>query len=109
MENNDNLFGSICLTDIPKELIRTAENGKKYLTVVINRRREPGKFGHTHYIKAYCRKDEQKEGVNYYIGELKPGQQQGQPTAAQPQQTAAPAQDEQSPWAQPLQQDDLPF
>lgn len=67
-----NLFGSICLTDIPKELITTAANGKKYLTIVVNERREPSRYGHTHYIKAYCKKENQQPDVNYYIGELKP-------------------------------------
>lgn len=67
-----NLFGSICLTDIPKELITTATNGKKYLTIVVNERREPSRYGHTHYIKAYCKKENQRPDVNYYIGELKP-------------------------------------
>ncbi len=67
------LFGSICLSDIPKELIRTSEkNGKKYLTIEVRERREPGKYGDTHYVKAYCKKDERKENVNYFIGDLKP-------------------------------------
>ena len=67
------LFGSICLTDIPKELIRTSEkNGKKYITIEVRERREPGKFGDTHYVKAYCKAAERKENVNYFIGDLKP-------------------------------------
>lgn len=64
-------FGSICLSDIPKELIRTGKNGKKYLSIDVRERREPSQYGDTHFIKAYCKKSEQKEGVNYFIGELK--------------------------------------
>lgn len=70
----DNFFGSICLSDIPKELITTAKNGKKYLSVVINRRREVGQFGHTHYIKAYAKKGTVSPDTNLYIGELKPSE-----------------------------------
>lgn len=51
----ENLYGSICLTDIPKELITVGKNGKKYLNVVINARREVSQYGYTHYIKAYCK------------------------------------------------------
>lgn len=40
-----NYYGSICLTDIPKELIKTASNGKKYLNIDIYERKEVGKFG----------------------------------------------------------------
>ena len=72
---DENLYGSLCLTDIPKELITTGKNGKKYLNIVVNKRREVSQFGMTHYVKAHCKK-EQREGVNYYIGELKPSSYQ---------------------------------
>lgn len=70
----DNFYGSICLSDIPKELITTAKNGKKYLNVVINRRREVGQYGHTHYIKAYAKKGTVSPDTNLYIGELEPSE-----------------------------------
>lgn len=70
----DNFFGSICLTDIPKELITTGKNGKKYLNVVVNRRREVGQYGQTHYIKAYAKKGTVGSDTNLYIGELKPSE-----------------------------------
>jgi len=97
------LYGSICLSDIPKELITTAANGKKYLNVTIDERRQPSQYGMTHYMKAYCRKEQRKEGINYYIGELRPSNNaHTQPSNAQSQGTAAPV--------QPLQQHDtLPF
>lgn len=66
----DNFKGSICLTDIPKELITTANNGKKYLNVYVNERKTPGKFGATHYIKCAVKKADQKPDVNYFIGDL---------------------------------------
>ncbi len=70
----NNYFGSICLSDIPKELIITGKNGKKYLNVVVNERRTPGQYGHTHYIKVYAKKEAVPEGANLYIGELKPSE-----------------------------------
>lgn len=78
------LFGSICLTKIPKELIREGKDGKKYLSIEVRERREVGQYGDTHYIKAYCKKDERKEGVNYFIGDLKPSSY-GTENAAMPQ------------------------
>ena len=34
-------YGSLCLTDIPKELITVGKNGKKYLNIEIGERRQP--------------------------------------------------------------------
>ncbi len=87
----ENYYGSICLSDIPKELITTAKNGKKYLNVVVNQRRVIGQYGHTHYIKAYAKKGTVAPGTNLYIGELKPSEfQDNQPVHGQ---TTAPAPD----------------
>jgi hypothetical protein len=69
---NTRLFGSICLDDIPKELIVTGRNGKRYLQVIIDKRREPGKCGNTHYIKFYVRAKDRKPGENSHIGDLRP-------------------------------------
>lgn len=92
----ENLYGSLCLTDIPKELITVGKNGKKYLNIVVNKRREVSQFGMTHYVKAHCKKEQQREGVNYYIGELKPSNYQNNNAA----QEANAATDN---------EDDLPF
>ncbi len=93
----ENLYGSICLTDIPKELITVGKNGKKYLNIVVNKRREVSQFGMTHYVKAHCKKEQQREGVNYYIGELKPSSYQSNNANAQNSSTV------------PNNEDDLPF
>ena len=94
-----NLYGSICLTDIPRELFRKADNGKVYLNLKIWERKEPGKFGHTHVASCAPRKDEQKEGVNYFCGDFK---------VSDPQQYAPPTPEQVSamPPAEPA---DLPF
>lgn len=67
-----NLYGSICLSDIPKELITTSKNGKKYLNIEVNELRQPSQYGATHAVKMSVKKADRKAGVNYYIGNLKP-------------------------------------
>lgn len=36
---------SICLTDLPAEHITTAQNGKKYINLTINKKREVDQYG----------------------------------------------------------------
>lgn len=67
-----NLYGSICLSDIPKELITESKNGKKYLNIEVTALRQPSQYGATHAVKMSVKKADRKEGVNYYIGNLKP-------------------------------------
>ena len=79
------LFGSICLSDIPRDQIKevTLRSGekKKYLNVKIKERKEPSKYGDTHFISCEPKKEERKEGVNYIIGAAKAWvQQNNQPT-----------------------------
>lgn len=97
----DNLYGSICLSDIPKELIQTGKNGKKYLQIVVNKRREVGQYGHTHYIKAYAKKGTVNPEMNLYIGELKPSDYNNQ-------QGAAPTSGNNG-FPPPPEDEDLPF
>lgn len=75
-----NYVGSICLTDIPKEFIRAGKDGKQYLPIYIGQRRQPSKYGHTHFIKVAISKDRREEGVEHYIGEAKPSEYQPQQT-----------------------------
>ena len=67
----DFIYGSICLSDIPKRLFKKAENGKVYLNISIHKRKEVGKFGHTHFISCAPRKEEQQDGEFYICGDLK--------------------------------------
>jgi hypothetical protein len=82
----DRLNGVLWCSDIPKEAIKTGKNGRKYLPIEVCKRKVPGKFGDTHYIKVSIPASERKEGVNYFIGDLKPSRfaQQEQETAAMP-------------------------
>ncbi|MEY3420095.1 MAG: hypothetical protein RIR48_375, partial [Bacteroidota bacterium] len=36
---------SICLSDLPKEYITTAKNGKKYISLNINKKKEADQYG----------------------------------------------------------------
>ena len=102
-----NLYGSICLTDIPKELITTAQNGKKYLNIEVNEMSKPSQYGATHAVKASVKKAERKDGVNYYIGNLKPskyGNGGNDAPAPQPQTAAVDVEP-----TIPANDSDLPF
>lgn len=71
-----NLYGSICLSDIPKELMKkvmTAKGEKIFLNISIGEKKEPVTFDnrtYTHYVSCAPRKEERKEGVYYGIGDL---------------------------------------
>lgn len=94
--------GSICLSNIPKELIKevTCKDGtvRKYLNVALIERKQVGMYGDTHFLSCSPPKDQQVEGKNYIIGDFKPlvSSAAPQPTLPQPTQ-------------QNNQVDDLPF
>lgn len=72
MNQDQKLYGSICLSDIDTRLIREGKNGKKYLSVEIYARHTPSQFGTTHTIKQYIPKalaDECKD-AKPFIGDL---------------------------------------
>ena len=60
---------SICLSDIPKELMRKADNGKSYINLVVDKRREPDKFGNTHTVYINQTKEEREAKMDkIYVG-----------------------------------------
>ena len=60
---------SICISDLPKEKITTAGNGKKYVDLVVSERREPSKYGDTHTIYIPQSKEEQQSNAQrVYVG-----------------------------------------
>ncbi len=86
-----NYYGSICLSDIPKRLIRE-RNGKKYLSIEVIERREVGQYGDTHFVSASCKKDDRIEGENRIIGNLKPSKfGTSAPAAAEPKPSVGSA------------------
>lgn len=76
------MTGSICLSDIPKELIKVVETRqinpatgkpvvKKYLNLAVLETAEPSQYGDTHFISCSPKKEERIEGRNYIIGNFK--------------------------------------
>lgn len=79
--SKDILTGSICLSDIPRELIKevTCKDGtkKKYLNIAILPRKESKVFESngrkrelTHLISCSPKPEHRVEGRNYFIGDL---------------------------------------
>ena len=66
------LRGSICLSDIPKELIKKVKckDGKErcFLNFAIFKRKEPATY--THFMSCAPKREERKEGVRYIIADL---------------------------------------
>lgn len=77
-----NLYGKIYLADIPKHLILIDDNGRKYINVDIRQRRQPSKWGYTHYIKVNARSVD-PDNQKFYIGDLKPSKWQPEQQQAQ--------------------------
>jgi hypothetical protein len=69
------IYGSICLSDVPKELFKkvTVKSGEEkiFLNIKIVPRKAVGKYGHTHFVSCEPRKEERVEGKNYIIGDMK--------------------------------------
>ena len=117
-----NLYGQLDLTLLGKlvrnhpELVRKAQfrDGEHQLIAVdISARREVDQYGNIANIKASCKRDEQKDGLNYYLANLKESKfQDGQQQQAPPQQQPPPFIPQQPVQyqAQPESStDDLPF
>lgn len=100
------LLGSICLSDIPREVMKkvTCKDGsqKIFINVAIIERKEPATFGdrtYTHFISCAPKKEERKEGVNYFIGDLSEYKPQPSVPTAEQIEAAPPVSEE----------EDLPF
>jgi len=50
------LSGSLCVSDIPKEHIKEAKNGKKYLNITISKMKAPDKFGNDYTVSVFIPK-----------------------------------------------------
>lgn len=101
------LYGSICLSEIPREQMKKVmcKDGKEriFLNIWVGERREPVTFGnrtYTHYVSCSPQKEERKDGVNYFLGDLQTYSQQ--PSMPTPEQvSSAPSVS--------LEDDSLPF
>lgn len=54
----DNVGINICIDEIPKEHIKTAKNGKRYVNLNVCKKKEPDKYGNTHYVEVYVPKSQ---------------------------------------------------
>lgn len=81
-----NFYGSIDLT-VLGNIVRAHPNNirvirdtmgttHKYLNINVYERKEKGKNGDTHYIKAGIKKEDRRDDFSYFIGNLKPSQRQ---------------------------------
>ena len=60
---------SICLSDIPKDRIKQAANGKCYFNMICASRREKGKFDETHTVYISSSQQEREAGApKIYVG-----------------------------------------
>ena len=60
---------SLCVSDIPKDKIKQADNGKKYLNLCVSKRREIGQFGETHTVFISNTKEEREANApTIYVG-----------------------------------------
>lgn len=60
---------SICLTDIPEDKITTSSNGKKYVNIVVDQRKEKDQYDNTHTVYMSQSKDERQAKVpKKYVG-----------------------------------------
>lgn len=60
---------SICLSDIPKEAIKQATNGKKYLSLTVQDLRETDENGNTHSVSVTQTKEQrERKEKKVYLG-----------------------------------------
>lgn len=80
-QNNSILTGSICLSDIPREVMKKVlcKDGQEriYLNIAVIARKEPQTFTdndktrtYTHFLTCAPKKEERKDNVNYILGSL---------------------------------------
>lgn len=68
------------------EMVNFQDGTHALLKCNFNERQQPDEHGNTHYLQAACKKEERRDGLNYYIGDsFRPSQnsQQPQPQTAQ--------------------------
>ena len=60
---------SLCLSDLPKEKIKKAQNGKKYINLCIAERKSADKYGNTHTLWVSQTKEEREQNISKtYVG-----------------------------------------
>jgi hypothetical protein len=60
---------SICLSDIPEDKITISSNGKKYVNIVVDQRKEKDQYDNTHTAYMSQSKEERQSKVpKRYVG-----------------------------------------
>ena len=60
---------SICLSDIPEDKITTSSNGKKYVNIVVDQRKEKDQYDNTHTVYiSQCKDERQAKVPKKYVG-----------------------------------------
>lgn len=91
---------SVCLSDIPKDKIKEATNGKKYINLVVAQRKEVSQYDETHTVFVSQTKEERAANLDkVYVGGGKEFTQSVTPVTVETVETL--------PTAENL--DDLPF
>lgn len=63
---------SLCVSDIPKDKIFVADNGKKYIGICVSTLREPDQYENTHSVFIRQSKEErERKDKRVYIGKGK--------------------------------------
>lgn len=69
MNPNEIINISVCLTDIPKELIATTQSGKKYINFTISNRKEADKYQNTLNVSINKTKEQKEQNPDkVYVG-----------------------------------------
>ncbi len=83
---------SICLSDIPKDKIKRAENGKAYINIIVGERKQPDQYGNNLFVAMSKTKEEREEKVDtVYIVNGKSYTEQRQSPISAEQVDALPA------------------
>jgi len=107
----ENLYGSLDLTVLGKlarqhpELVRKVnfkDGEHQLINIDVFGKQQPDQYDNVATIKASCKKDQQKEGLSYYLANLKVSQYQND------NQQQQPARQNQAP-QQSADDDSLPF
>lgn len=95
-----NFFGSIDLTELGNivrthpELVRNIQmrdgTTHKFINIDVLDKGQPDQYGHSASIKVSCKKEQRKEGVKYFISNLKVSQYGGQQQTQQQQSVLPP-------------------
>ena len=60
---------SLCVSDIPRDKIFVAENGKKYISICVSELRQPDQYENTHCVFIRQSKEErERKDARTYVG-----------------------------------------